>query len=305
MYGYYCVIVSVIILLIAFSLDYYFRKKLKAEDYKNNLITCTILAIACAILTPPLARTMVLKLHFSDFNAAVLSLSLLIILGLIVFYLKLKFIDKKVQNSETADSSRAEDGNAAEEAAFVIYTNDNKNSEAGDIQDVAVSSEESDADQIHTEAPGIEHGDEISQVTFEQNEASDHAFDSMENEVLENITADVYPPLAVAEPETEMVPESEMKETSIIEEDKEALTLEEAIDKAMDNKINQNYHAAISYYEKALETEPDNELLKLIVVDLCSLYKKVDSKDQVYDLLNKTDEKLLNSEIKEIILQNL
>lgn len=122
---------------------------------------------------------------------------------------------------------------------------------------------------------------------------------------MENVTADVYPPLAVAEPETEMVPESEMKETSIIEEDKEALTLEEAIDKAMDNKINQNYHAAISYYEKALETEPDNELLKLIVVDLCSLYKKVDSKDQVYDLLNKTDEKLLNSEIKEIILQNL
>ena len=77
------------------------------------------------------------------------------------------------------------------------------------------------------------------------------------------------------------------------------------IDKAMTEKDNSNYENAIKSYEAALVLKPEKELCYLIILDLCSLYKKTHQKELVYKLLDSSPCELLNSDKKGEIIRNI
>ena len=377
MYEYYCVIVTAIILSVALFLSYYLRKKQPEGDYKNNLLFCTILAIVCAILIPPLARTMVQKLNFPVFGAASFSLLIVISLAIAVFFIKVRIVDNKMQNTNTDDLSaefadREDMAHPAGEIPEVSLQLSGSGyiSSAGDaaLEICAVRDEDIITDDVPAAASGIEEpgtghaSDEVfgsipenetSQIIVQPDDvmvnsarykehsgssepgASEADISDPDAELTRYISAgteaeahaandepeagmhasmtdieheaesETQIPYPDAELEKEIETDVELSVRNAADADKESLTLTKAIDKAMDNKIARNYSAAISFYERALAFDADREVMTLIVADLCSLYKKIDRRDLACALLDRTGEKLLNSEIKEIILENL
>ncbi|NMA67691.1 MAG: hypothetical protein GX957_15920 [Clostridiaceae bacterium] len=387
MYGYYCIIVSVIILSISLFLNNYFKKKYQnQENYKNKLIVCTILAIVCAVLTPPLAQTMVHKLSFSVFNATVLSLIILIAFGLGVYYVINRYISKKaegaeitenVENSESVEiSDKKEEVTDLSLQSEIISSQINydiipqsENTQIDVTEDEVLATETSqDTEEMRTKAEvvynpsyvaegfkedavqmsdspapepvgisveadipiastqlsseyelskdeiygheqlgdGIFEHKQPENVELEYGQAENAEHESVESEFEQPEVEDLENEIPVYEQAEYEQPEKEIPEMNIIDLDiSDTITLNETIDKAIDNKFVQNYAAAISFYEKALTFNPGTELYTLIVADLCSLYKMINRRDLAQDLLNKIDENLLNCEIKEIILQNL
>lgn len=83
------------------------------------------------------------------------------------------------------------------------------------------------------------------------------------------------------------------------------LTLEELINSALDLKDKREYQMAISMYERALDMNPDKQMMTLIIIDLCSLYKLTNRKDLALNMLENVGKKLLDADIKESIMQNL
>lgn len=74
---------------------------------------------------------------------------------------------------------------------------------------------------------------------------------------------------------------------------------------AIEMKSRRDLYGAISNYEAALIMDPDDELRYLILLDLCSLYKKTGQHDSISKILESTQCDLLNSEKKADILRNL
>ncbi len=83
-----------------------------------------------------------------------------------------------------------------------------------------------------------------------------------------------------------------------------SVTIEELIEKAIESKYERNYSDAISLYEKAIKQVQTRELLEVLAVELCSLYKINNQNNMVLDFL-KSYNLMLNPAIKEEILQNL
>lgn len=79
----------------------------------------------------------------------------------------------------------------------------------------------------------------------------------------------------------------------------------ELLDKAIELKSKRDLYGAISNYEAALVMEPDDELRYLILLDLCSLYKKTNQPDSVNRILESSRCELLDLDKKEDILRNL
>ena len=77
------------------------------------------------------------------------------------------------------------------------------------------------------------------------------------------------------------------------------------LEKAMDDKDNKDYEAAIKAYEAALVLRPDKELCYLIILDLCSLYKMTGQTELVYKLLDSNPCELLDSDKKADIIRNI
>jgi len=77
------------------------------------------------------------------------------------------------------------------------------------------------------------------------------------------------------------------------------------LDKAIESKSQRDLYGAISNYEAALIMNPDDELRYLILLDLCSLYKKTNQPDSVSRILESSQCQLLDLEKKEDILRNL
>lgn len=140
------------------------------------------------------------------------------------------------------------------------------------------------------------------------------------------------PALEIADPHNDAVPaESEpaIINEAVIEKEAEAINISQTqpiepervlintdadynqedimqlLDKAFELKNDRDLYGAIANYEAALIMNPDDELRYLILLDLCSLYKKTNQPDSVNKILGSSQCELLDLDKKEDILRNL
>jgi hypothetical protein len=81
--------------------------------------------------------------------------------------------------------------------------------------------------------------------------------------------------------------------------------VEDLLDTAMYFKKCGNYAEAVSCYRRALGHIDDDELLSMVIVDLCSLAKMTNNTSIIHEVLESDRGRLLDSAIKHEILNNI
>lgn len=325
MYEIYGVIIFITIVLISASLFGYMKKRGQAD--KNNILNlmiCTVLAIVSAIFTPLLARTMIKRLYFSIIGSVILSLIILIVLAACIFFLIQRYILPKLKKNTVVEGQidakieASSDVETQVQKEFEIETPAYEESDA-QINEEVITTEEYDVAELEaTDETEVQEESEIETPTYEESDLQIN---------VENITAEEYDEIeiqAIDAAEDEVLYASAEAAASeeifdipadishqeilqhVSDEDSQdgSVTIEELIEKAIESKYERNYSDAISLYEKAIKQVQTRELLEVLAVELCSLYKINNQNNMVLDFL-KSYNLMLNPAIKEEILQNL
>lgn len=277
MYLKYCLIANAAICLLSLILFYILKKK-NQTNIKNTstLVFCTVLAMICASLIPPVANYLVKGLSFSIQGSLMVSFLLLVALALAAFYLLLpiliKLLEKKKEKTEEKRSESIVEKIIEESAKPTVNTETEAIGDTVNINEAATSTE--DKYDINTEFIPTEKSEEENQQQIP--ESTDYA------EYNKPIFMDI--PAYNADKQSD---------------------ISELLDIAYESKIKRNYQGAITAYESALILNPDDELCYLVILDLCSLYKMTGNTESIYKLLDSAQCNLLNTDRKEDILRNI
>ncbi|NLU52488.1 MAG: hypothetical protein GXX10_06460 [Clostridiaceae bacterium] len=312
MYSKYCGIAFAVTALI-YVIVYLYMKNKNLVNRENiiNLTGCTVLAMFCSAMTPYLARQLAHKLYFSVLASIFVSWIILAVFIGSVFLIIKEYIESKGRSKVSQDAGQLEA--VKEEAQNHSEINIEQESQGTSwIEIIASQDAEHNTEyiaghnEIHellTEAELVNTADNVE--TFEEVKVNEEAkVDEVPepNETYENY--EVYNAYEAYEA-YEVYEALEQAATSVVTETYDEPTLENLVESALDYKDKKDYQGAISMYEKAIDKISDNQLLELVIIDLCSLYKLTNQKYLAVKTLEKIDKNLLNPEIIDILQQNL
>jgi len=270
MYFHYCLTAAGTIFLISLVVFLFMRKNNQANRVnKAKLIVCAVLSMICAAAVPPAARVIAEEFDLSIYVSIIVSIIALIAAAIIVFLIIKPSINKL--SSEPAGEQ--------------------------EISPVPESPAEQAAEAYDQAAPASESTEPVYIAVPDRAGTPEDIINAdAEKEGSEDIIPEDDFHDYIIEPEPFPVHAG----YNYSQED-----IMRLLDEAFEMKSRRDLDGAISNYEAALVMNPDEELKYLIILDLCSLYKKTGRQDSINRILEATRCELLNSEKKADILRNL
>ncbi len=223
---------------------------------------------------------------------------------------------------EVSDKTEAihtsEEIQAADTVAAAVET------DVVDIFNVSVDNEHSPVEFEGSETESEELSDEpeadVESLTVEfepHNEEKSVEHGSYgEVDIIESQTAEIFDIADEKKPDADVIPEVHMENDKI--EDTNGMTedninntennAQSLVAKAFESKDKGRRAEAVEYYMKALQHDPDREMLFWIVLDVCTLYKQLGLAPLAQSILEGIVEKyeaVIKPEIKEEIIKNL
>jgi len=281
--------------------------KVKGRAEKSNvrsLVLSTAVAILIALLVPVTARLFYHEVGLPVMASAVAAFISLVILAGAVSFLVTRLLRKKAQSAGLQKAF----GYAAEESAA-----GEEDSQVPDEEQVLEKTEgktQPDEEQAY-ETPAYEEREDEERGDMEGTAEAAHAesigyFAGAEStDSAESLygTEPVAPPEVFADEEVDTLQNIDKigdKEHGNAHEDPNDL-----LGAAMDCKMRGDFHEAVSFYLRALEHIHDKELKALVILDLCSLAKRMKNTRMIRDILDSGHGKMLDDEIRDEILANI
>ena len=200
--------------------------------------------------------------------------------------------EPETESKELSEEPEIENGELSEDTEAKFEIENNSIADAPEAEDLSVEFEP------HNEEKSVEHR------SYE------------EADIIESQTAEIFDITDEKKPDADVIPEvykkiDKIEDTNGMTGDTISITetsVQSLVVKAFEAKDKGRRDEAVEYYMKALQHNPDKEMLFWIVLDVCTLYKQLGLAALAQGILEgivEQYEAVIKPEIKEEIIKNL